>query len=127
MAIAAALAALSSCDRFDPVDRVFDNCAYLDVSATSQTQAATFGTRLGSLEKQLRVTLAYPADKDVKATVSVDASLVDTYNHRHGTDYQLLPDNYIDFAGATVTIEAGKVASEKVTRGLKDLMGQGEE
>ena len=127
MAIAAALAALSSCDRFDPVDRVFDNCAYLDVSATSQTQAATFGNRLGSLEKQLSVTLAYPADKDVKATVSVDASLVDTYNHRHGTDYQLLPDNYLDFAGATVTIEAGKVASEKVTIGLKNLMGQGEE
>lgn len=127
MAIAAALAALSSCDRFDPVDRVFDNCAYLDVSATSQTQAATFGNRLGSLEKQLSVTLAYPADKDVKATVSVDASLVDTYNHRFGTDYQLLPDNYLDFAGATVTIEAGKVASEKVTIGLKNLMGQGEE
>ena len=127
MAITAALAAISSCDRFDPVDRVFDNCAYLDVSATSQTQAATFGNRLGSLEKQLSVTLAYPADKDVKATVSVDASLVDTYNHRHGTDYQLLPDNYLDFAGATVTIEAGKVASEKVTIGLKNLMGQGEE
>jgi len=127
MAITAALAAISSCDRFDPVDRVFDNCAYLDVSATSQTQAATFGNRLGSLEKQLSVTLAYPADKDVKATVSVDASLVDTYNHRFGTDYQLLPDNYLDFAGATVTIEAGKVASEKVTIGLKNLMGQGEE
>ena len=127
MAIAAALAAISSCDRFDPVDRVFDNCAYFDVSATSQTQAATFGNRLGSLEKQLSVTLAYPADKDVKATVSVDASLVDTYNHRFGTDYQLLPDNYLDFAGATVTIEAGKVASEKVTIGLKNLMGQGEE
>ena len=127
MAITAALAAISSCDRFDPVDRVFDNCAYLDVSATSQTQAATFGNRLGSLEKQLSVTLAFPADKDVKATVSVDASLVDTYNHRFGTDYQLLPDNYLDFAGATVTIEAGKVASEKVTIGLKNLMGQGEE
>ena len=127
MAIAAALATLSSCDRFDPVDRVFDNCVYLDVSATSQTQAATFGNRLGSLEKQLSVTLAYPADRDVKATVSVDASLVDTYNHRNGTDYQLLPDNFLDFTGVTVTIEAGKVASEKVTIGLKNLMGQGEE
>ena len=59
------LAAISSCDRFEPVDRVFDNCAYLDVSATSQTQPATFGNRVGSLEKQLCVTLAYPADKDV--------------------------------------------------------------
>lgn len=127
LAIVATLAALSSCDRFEPVDRVFDNCAYLDVSATSQTQTATFGNRVGSLEKQLCVTLAYPADKDVRATVSVDASLVDTYNHRHGTDYQLLPDNYLDFAGTTVTIEAGKVASEKVSIGLKNLIGQGEE
>ncbi len=127
MAIIATLAAIASCDRFDPVERVFDNCAYLDVSATSQTQAATFGNRISSLEKQLSVTLAYPADKDVKAAISVDASLVDTYNHRNGTDYQLLPDNYLDFTGATVTIEAGKVSSGKVTIGLKNLMGQGEE
>ena len=127
MAIIATLAAIASCDRFDPVERVFDNCAYLDVSATSQTQAATFGIRISSLEKQLSVTLAYPADNDVKAAISVDASLVDTYNHRNGTDYQLLPDNYLDFTGATVTIEAGKVSSGKVTIGLKNLMGQGEE
>lgn len=124
---AAALATLSSCDRFEPVDRVFDNCAYLDVSATSQTQSATFGNRVGSLEKQLSVTLAYPAEKDVKATVSVDPALVESYNHRYGTDYRILPDNYLDFSGATVTVEAGKVNSEKVTIRMKNLMGQGEE
>lgn len=124
---AAALVVLSSCDRFEPVDRVFDNCAYLDVSATSQTQSATFGNRVGSLEKQIRVTLAYPADKDVKATVSVDPALVESYNHRYGTDYRILPDNYLDFNGATVTVEAGKVNSEKVTIRMKNLMGQGEE
>lgn len=124
---AAALVVLSSCDRFEPVDRVFDNCAYLDVSATSQTQSATFGNRVGSLEKQLSVTLAYPAEKDVKATVSVDPALVESYNHRYGTDYRILPDNYLDFSGATVTVEAGKVNSEKVTIRMKNLMGQGEE
>lgn len=123
----AVLALLVSCNRFEPINRVFDNCAYLDVSATSQTQSATFGNRVSSLEKQLCVMLAYPSDKDVKATVSVDPSLVDTYNHQYSTDYQLLPDKYLDFSPVSVTIEAGKVNSGKVSIGLKNLMGQGEE
>lgn len=123
----AVLALLVSCNRFEPVDHVFDNCAYLDVSATSQTQAATFGNRVGSLEKHLCVALSYPSDKDVKATISVDASLTDAFNHRYGTDYQLLPDAYLDFSPVSVTIEAGKVNSEKVSIGLKNLMGQGED
>lgn len=123
----AVLALLVSCNRFEPVDHVFDNCAYLDVSATSQTQAATFGNRVGSLEKHLCVALSYPSDKDVKATISVDASLTDAFNHRYGTDYQLLPEAYLDFSPVSVTIEAGKVNSEKVPIGFKNLMGQGED
>lgn len=123
----AVLALLVSCNRFEPVDHVFDNCAYLDVSATSQTQAATFGNRVSSLEKHLCVALSYPSDKDVKATISVDASLTDAFNHRYGTDYQLLPDTYLDFSPVSVTIEAGKVNSEKVSIGFKNLMGQGED
>lgn len=123
----AVLALLVSCNRFEPVDHVFDNCAYLDVSATSQTQAATFGNRVGSLEKHLCVALSYPSDKDVKATISVDASLTDAFNHRYGTDYQLLPDAYLNFSPVSVTIEAGKVNSEKVSIGFKNLMGQGED
>ena len=123
----AVLALLVSCNRFEPVDHVFDNCAYLDVSATSQTQASTFGNRVGSLEKHLCVALSYPSDKDVKATISVDASLTDAFNHRYGTDYQLLPDAYLDFSPVSVTIETGKVTSEKVSIGFKNLMGQGED
>lgn len=123
----AVLALLVSCNRFEPVDHVFDNCAYLDVSATSQTQAATFGNRVCSLEKHLCVALSYPSDKDVKATISVDASLTDAFNHRYGTDYQLLPEAYLDFSPVSVTIEAGKVNSEKVSIGFKNLMGQGED
>lgn len=123
----AVLALLVSCNRFEPVDHVFDNCAYLDVSATSQTQAATFGNRVSSLEKHLCVALFYPSDKDVKATISVDASLTDAFNHRYDTDYQLLPEAYLDFSPVSVTIEAGKVNSEKVSIGFKNLMGQGKD
>ena len=74
---------LASCSRFDVVDRVFDNSAYLNVSATDQTQLATFNNRINETSVSLAVQLAYPADMDIAATVSVDASLVDEYNHRH--------------------------------------------
>ena len=105
---------LASCSRFDVEDRVFENSAYLNVSATDQTQLATFNNRIDETSVSLAVQLAYPADKDISATVSVDASLVDEYNHRHSTAYEMLPSQYFDFPGKTVSVTAGRVSSEKV-------------
>lgn len=115
-----------SCNRFDVKDKVFDNSAYLDVSAFDRIQTATFSNTAETAAKELAVALAYPEDKDITATVSVDESLVSDYNSRYGTDYQLLPAQYLDFEGATVTVEAGKVSSEKVVIGFRNLMGEGE-
>lgn len=120
------LFAAVSCSRFDAVEKVFGNSAYLDVSALDRIQAATFSNTVETATKELSVTLAYPADKDITATVSVDESLVPEYNSRYGTDYQMLPAQYLDFESATVTIEAGKVNSEKVVLGFRNLMGEGE-
>lgn len=125
--ILALLLAAVSCNRFSVVDRVFDNSAYLDVSATDRIQRATFSNTVVSASKELSVNLAYPSDKVVTATVSVDASLVSEYNSRYGTDYSLLPTQYLDFEGKTVTIEAGKVNSEKVVIGFRNLLGEGKE
>ncbi len=119
--------AFASCDRFEPVEHVFANSAYLDVSATDETQPLTFGNRVASLTKELSVSLAYPSDSDVKAVVSVAPELVEAYNSAHGTSYFPLPDEFLDFGGATVTVKAGKVSSEKVTITLRNLMGEGEE
>ena len=119
--------AVASCDRFEPVEHVFANSAYLDVSATDETQPLTFGNRVASLTKELSVSLAYPSDSDVKAVVSVAPELVEAYNSAHGTSYSPLPDEFLDFGGATVTVKAGKVSSEKVTIMLRNLMGEGEE
>lgn len=127
MTVAIIAAALISCNRFEPVEYVFGNSAYLDVSATDQTQLATLGNKIATAERELSVTLAYPSDKDITATVSVDESLTDGYNRRHGTDYTLLPSQYLDFSGQTVTIDAGKVSSDKIRIGFKGLMGEGEE
>ena len=117
---------LASCSRFDVVDRVFENSAYLNVSATDQTQLATFNNRINETSVSLAVQLAYPADKDISATVSVDASLVDEYNHRHSTAYEMLPSQYFDFPGKTVSVTAGRVSSEKVEIRFKGLAGEGE-
>lgn len=127
LCIAAALFTAFACTRFDAVDKVFDNSIYLDVSATDQTQLATLGNKVGTASKELSVTLAYPEDKDITATVSVNESLVSDYNHKHSTTYTMLPSQYLDFSEETVTIEAGKVKSEKVVISFKGLMGEGED
>ena len=118
---------LASCSRFDAVDRVFENSAYLNVSATDQTQLATFNNRIDETSLSLAVQLAYPADKDIAATVSVDASLVDEYNHRYSTSYEMLPSQYYDFPDKTVTVSAGRVSSETVEILFKGLTGEGED
>lgn len=118
---------LASCSRFDAVDRVFENSAYLNVSATDQTQLATFNNRIDETSLSLAVQLAYPADKDISATVSVDASLVDEYNHRYSTSYEMLPSQYYDFPDKTVTVSAGRVSSETVEILFKGLTGEGED
>lgn len=120
------LLAATSCDRFSVADRVFDNSVYLDVSAFDRIQTATFSNTVDVAVKELSVKLSYPADKDISATVSVDESLVPEYNSRYGTDYQMLPAAFLDFDGKTVTISAGKVISEKVVIGFKNLMGEGD-
>lgn len=116
-----------SCDRFAVADRVFDNSAYLDVSAFDRIQTATFSNTVDVAEKELSVKLAYPSNRDMTATICVDGTLVSEYNSRYGTDYSLLPAQYLDFEGKTVTIEAGKVNSEKVVIGFRNLLGEGEE
>ena len=120
------LLAATSCDRFSVADRVFDNSVYLDVSAFDRIQTATFSNTVDVAVKELSVKLSYPADKDISATISVDESLVPEYNSRYGTDYQMLPATFLDFDGKTVTIGAGKVSSEKVVIGFKNLMGEGD-
>ncbi len=124
---AMAVMAIASCDRFDPVDHVFPNSLYLDVSAMEQTHSANYSNKAEGGTQVLAATLSYPEDRDITASITIDRSLVDDYNHKYGTDYSMLPDMYIDFSGATVTIEAGRTTSETVAIGLKGFLGEGDE
>lgn len=128
MAAVPALAmAMASCGRFEPEDRVFPNSIYLDVSALEQNRAANFSNRTEGGSQSLSAVLAYPADKPVTASIAVDKDGVEAFNRRNGTDYELLPERFLDFPGATVTIPAGRSTSESVTIVFKGLMGEGEQ
>ena len=125
--ITSALAALSvlaaaSCAKTDDGYK-FANSVYLDVSATTQEHLTTFSNKTASLTRPLVVTLAYPSNKDVTATVRIDKSLVAEYNSLHGTSYEMVPDGYVDFAGAVVRIPAGHAISETLSLNLVNLTG----
>ena len=92
----------------------------------SNRSLTTFSNNIATLSKDVVVTLAYPSDGDVKATVSVDESLLQNYNEKHGTSLAMIPAQYLDFKNKEVTITAGKTTSEAVTITLKGLMGEGE-
>ena len=119
--------AFCACGRFDEQRHTFPNSVYLDVSSTDPVQFTTFSNNVPSLEKDIVVTLAYPAEEDVTATVSVDETLVSSYNERYGTSYSIVPAKYLDFSSKEVTIPAGKTTSETLQVKLKGLMGEGEE
>lgn len=122
-----AVSAAVSCDRYSSDGYKFDNSIYMDVSATKQAQATTFGNNVPEVTKSVIATLAYPADHDVTATVAYDASLAAEYNDRYNTDYDLLPSQYTSFTSATVSISAGRTTSEAVDIVFTGLMGEGDE
>lgn len=80
-----------------------------------------------TVEKPIQATLAYPEGQDVAVSLTVDPSLVATYNARYGSDWKMLDAKYYELSSDNVTIHAGKTASEVVTLRLKGLMGEGEQ
>ena len=123
----AAAGAFTACDNYDADDRKFDNVVYLDVSKTDEVQPATFSNNTPTVEKPIQATLAYPEGQDVAVSLTVDPSLVATYNARYGSDWKMLDAKYYELSSDNVTIHAGKTASEVVTLRLKGLMGEGEQ
>lgn len=120
------LAALAACDNYDADKPKFDNSAYLDVCATSEVQPATFSNNRPTYDRSLQVTLAYPERADVTVALAVDPSLVDAYNARYGTQWEMLDSRFYSLSADEVVIPAGKSASETVTLRLEGLMGEGE-
>ena len=127
MAVLVSLVAFTACENYGDDNHKFDNVVYLDVASTSDAQLTTFSNTRATYDCALQAVLTYPAGQDVAVTLTVDPSLVGTYNARYGTEWTMLDAKYYELSAESVTIAAGKTTSDVVTLQFKELMGQGEE
>ena len=127
IAAVAGLVFFAACDNYEADDHKFGNAVYLDVAETNEVQLTTFGNNKPTYDCALQAELTYPAGQDVAVTLTVDPSLVGTYNARYGTEWTMLDAKYYELSAESVTIAAGKTTSDVVTLQFKELMGQGEE
>lgn len=116
---------LQGCDRFGEQAHTFANSAYFSVSAHSSEQPAAFSRRTDSLARSFQILLSYPEDGDVRVTVAADPALTERYNAAHGTGFEPLPPQYLDFEPVTRTIPAGRTYSDPIEFRLKGLCGEG--
>lgn len=124
--LAAPLWAFTACEDFGADDHKFANSVYLDVSTLDQVQPTTFNNITPSFDRPITAMLAYPSDSEVTVGIEVDASLVESYNVRYGTSWQMLPKDYYELSATSATIPAGKAFGRSVTLHFKGLMGEGE-
>lgn len=114
--------AATSCDRDEYDEKSPVSAAlYLDAAQDRSDIQVFFKREVSAQEKQLSATLSAPTDRDVTATLAIDADAVSRYNERHGTDYALLDAAHYELSAQHLSIEAGSVISEPVTVRFKDL------
>ena len=114
--------AATSCDRDEYDEKSPVSAAlYLDAAQDRSDIQVFFKREVSAQEKTLSATLSAPTDRDVTATLAIDADAVSRYNERHGTDYALLDAAHYELSAQMLTIAAGNVISEPATVRFKDL------
>lgn len=120
----AALVALTStaCDRDEYKDKTpNDPALYLDAAASRPDVNVFFKRTVENQQKNLMAVLSSPVSHDVEASLAVDPALVDLYNARHGTDYELLDKSHYELSTTALSIPAGEVNSRPATVRFKGL------
>lgn len=100
----------------------------------TETENALFISEANGLEKYKKVmvdseggqatvsvTLAREADQDVTARLAVDESLIQEFNERNHTEYQLLPSEFYSLSQEKVTIRQGMQSASPVSLKLNPL------
>lgn len=120
-----ALSAIVNCDNKDYTkDSPVANVVYLDVAKVKDVSNFTFNRTIEAGQQTLSAQLMRPAEADIGVVIKADASQVDNYNARLGTNYAMLESKYYKFSAQQVVIKQGKIASEPVTvdfSGLTEL------
>ncbi len=104
------LAAAAACE--DAEYDVIDNMVYISEAAPNNAANQQVGTLTvkGDTETSFTVRMARAVATDVKATVAIDPSILDAYNEQNGSNYLVLPSEYISFEKEAV-IPAGDIAA----------------
>lgn len=94
-----------------------ENSIYLGEAQNTDSKNVTIED--GGANTSVYLSLAAPVGSDVKAKIAIDSSVLEAYNQKHGTSYQLLPESYIDLENNETTIKAGKLTSPMLNITIK--------
>jgi len=90
----------------------FENKAYINASSMRNEVIVKGSTN--TITKTFNVYLAKPEAKPIDVFITVEPSLVATYNKKYGEQAQMLPDSCFTLAEATVQIPVGSIKSEDI-------------
>ncbi len=117
-----AVLALASCEEMEDYQKTIDaapKLAYVhpkggDTFSTLIVHRPTGST--GSFHTEFQPNCNTVDHGDVNVTIEYDASLVASYNEKHGTSYVALPEEYISLTNASVVIPADTTASRDTVK-----------
>lgn len=113
---------VTACDNKDySKDSPFDNTVYIDAAKVKDVANFTFNNLKETGQQELSAELAYPAEQDIDVNFQADPSLINNYNARLGTNYEMLDAKYYKFSTQHVVIPKGDINSEVVTIDFSDL------
>lgn len=97
------------------------NAAFINVAEITPEARVTFKKNVDKLDRKFTVKLVSPAPEPTTVYFRIDETAVAAYNHRHATNYTLLPATYYDLPAPKTSIEVGKAESGVVTIHFKGL------
>lgn len=98
-----------SCEQeYEPLN----NAVYFGEAQTSSSKKVT--VKDDGATASVYLSLAAPAATDVEVELSNDDQVLDAFNKRNGTNYQLLPASYYSMSSTQCKVEAGKISSDLV-------------
>ena len=72
-----------------------------------------------NVNRTFTVRMQRPASQDVQVKLEFDTTMIDAYNAKNATAYQMLPAKYIDMPQMEAVIAAGQVSAPSLTMSIK--------
>ena len=88
---------------------VIENGVFLTDAQKSQSKKVTIDDT--GAKTVISSRLGTMMTTDVTVEYGTDATALQAYNQKNGTDYQLLPEKFYSFSESTTTIKAGEIGS----------------